>query len=186
MSADLIQRLRTCSTDERRDVAIELAQKRADDGVRELQNMVEGGVRDYTDRTYRTFWLKRPIRYSGEDQYVGVEALVETGRADVLDYLRGLYTQDVSTEGRESWAYQGDPIHDQWSVEVHRFPNAPETLASALSYEVSLTTCSWEYEEDIPTERIEQMRKDVPAKMKSHQIFREAIAKLESSTQRPA
>jgi hypothetical protein len=182
MTADLIQRLRTCSTEERSTVAMELAQTRSDDGVRELQNMVEGGVRDYTDRTYRTFWLKIPIRYSVKDQYIGVEALGKTRRADVLDYLRRLYTPKVTTEGKESHVVQGvDPIDDYWKVEVYRYPNAPATLASALSYEVSLTTCSWSCESDIPQERIEQMRKDVPTKMKSHQIFREAIAKLEST-----
>ena len=42
MTADLVQRLRTCSAEERKAVAMELARTGTDEAVAELINMVEG------------------------------------------------------------------------------------------------------------------------------------------------
>lgn len=184
MPTDLIQWLRTCSKEERRDVALKLAQLKNTEAISELKNMTEGKNRDYTLRTWRTLWLKEPIRYDRDDQYIGIEALGETGRTDVLDYLRFLYMPLVSKENRSSYTLQGvDIIDDSWKVELYKYPNVPSGLTEDLTYEVDLSYSSWGRESDISEERIEQMRQDIPAKMKLHQIFRTAISRLESDLQ---
>ena len=177
MVADLIRLLKSCSLEQRRDVAIRLAQTRTDEAVLELKNMVEGGVRERTPRTYRTFWLKRPIRYCSYDAEIGIEALGETGRKDVLDYLTHMYTPQIMDEDRESHPVQGiDVDHNYWKVEVHRYPNAP---TMSLGYEIDLTNSTWGHEESNSPETIERERKEVPMRMRAHQIFRAAISKLE-------
>ncbi|MFQ5531955.1 MAG: HEAT repeat domain-containing protein [Candidatus Nanoarchaeia archaeon] len=181
MEADLIQKLRTSPVGER-NIARELANIGSRKAVAELKKMVEGKIKAYSLRTYKTFWLKRPIRYSPHEQRIGIEALGETRSPDALDYLRRLYTYEIFKEGRESHVVQGiDPIHDYWQVEIYRYPNAPAGLGDNLSYEVAITSSSWGCESDIPEEKIEASRKWTPNNREIHLIFRTAISKLESS-----
>ena len=177
---DLVEKLRTCSIDKRRSVAVELGKTRTDQAVMELQNMVGGGVRDYTDRTCRTLWFKRAIRYTVEEQYIAVSALGETGRKDVLEYLKKMYTPSVQVEDRESHTVQGvDGIDDYWKAEVYRYPHAQIVFAQNLRYEVNLTSSSWGAETERTQDLIEKDRERILKSRKSHQVFRAAIEKLE-------
>lgn len=181
MTSNLVQRLRVCSADERRVVAMRLAQTGTDEAVTELIRVVERR-------------RKRLLsHYSLDDQLLGVESLGETSSQNALNYLRQAYTPQVSVEERGFVRYWGiDPPMNKsdagvyWKVEVHKYPNAPLGLVEDLTYEVPLTTWSESYDSDIPLNEIEirEMREDVPAGKRTHQIFRTAISKLESSAQR--
>ena len=133
MAPDLVQRLRTCSTEERRAVAREVAQLGTDDAVSELKKMVESEIRDYTPRTLGTFWRKLPINYSGDDIYLGIEALGETRSIDALDYLKGLI-KVKQVEGKLYKICRGDDLPCDFTFDVVRYPNAKGELAIALNY----------------------------------------------------
>ncbi len=147
---DLIQRLRTCSTDERRAIAIGLAHIRNNETVSELIRMVEGEVRDYTPRTYRTWWQKKTIRYSYQDQLIGIASLGETGSPKALHYLENLF-QSHSSEMTDTFEVVGQSDWDPygptcWSesiqVEVTDFPNAKGKLRDKLRYKIELESVS--------------------------------------------
>lgn len=167
MTSDLIQKLRTCSKEERKAVAMELAHTKSDEAIVELKRMVEG------ERRYWFNWYKL------EDQLIGVEALGETSNRNVLDYLVKIYTPSIMHERRSSSAMCGsDPIYDEWSVEVYSYSLAKYELAKDLSYEIALSTCSWCCETQLDEESIERHRKNATINMESHKIFISSISKL--------
>lgn len=92
MTADLIQRLRTCSTEERRAVAMKLAKSGSDETVTELVRIADGG--EFTQpQGFRKHWysLHLTYPYSAEStvktQLMAIEALGETRNKKALDYL---------------------------------------------------------------------------------------------------
>ena len=105
MVEDLIQRLRACSIEERRAVAMDLAQTRNDEAVSELIRMAEGGIS--TPSCFgRAKWYHLSksllslgnVEFSGRDQLVAVEALGKTENKKALDYLKKLSTHKEPEE----------------------------------------------------------------------------------------
>ena len=85
MDYALGKKLRTCSSKERKDVAMELAHTGTDYAVEELIRMVEGK---------RRHWLKW---YSYGDVVLGIEALGETKNRGALDYLSSVIKPEFKT-----------------------------------------------------------------------------------------
>lgn len=115
MVKDMIRELRTFPSQERRNIAISLGKLASDKAVIELKRMVDG------ERKRLLKW------YDFEDQLIGVEALGETKRKDVLEYLRHMYTSLVSRKNI-SRSFPGDDGLTDTSEEtfnVHNYPNAP-------------------------------------------------------------
>lgn len=99
MTADLVQRLSTCSAEERRAAAMELAQTGTDEAVRGLIGIVEAG--NHTPEIWRRKpWYSlhkecvQPERweYGLSDQLTAIEILGETRNISALEYLKTLYT----------------------------------------------------------------------------------------------
>jgi len=200
MTADLVQRLRTCSAEERRAVAIELAKTGTDEAVTELARMVEADVMNYTPRTHRTIWQRRPIFYSYEDQLIGVTALGETRSQKALYYLESIYQPHYSeiTDSVEVCAQSGcDPsgYPDYWSepiqIEVTKFPKIKGELRKRLEYKIKLENVSpIEFNirmiarERIPKEMIEHKRKQIFDK-EPHKTMINSIRFLRTAIQCP-
>ncbi len=180
----LVRRLRSCPSDERRAVALALAATGGSAAIDELVRITSGGFHTYQKGTWHSLWQNVPDHYSLADQLIAVEALGETKSADVLAYLRNLYTPEIRRESRsESSSNGSDSITDSWMEEVYCYPNATGNLARALMYTIDLTTSSWGNESPNSAEHIEEERKTVPEGMRAHHIVRAAIAKLESSSE---
>lgn len=127
MKDNLIKRLRTCSTKERRYIAMVIAKTGTDEAVEALINLVDG-IKSY-HRSFFTLWIPIPNEfYELEDQLIGVEALAETGQEKAADYLRNLITKSCS-ETRE----YGEGKHDVIALHTQiKFPNTAGPLKEAL------------------------------------------------------
>ena len=118
MADDLVKRLRTCSKEDRKVAALELARSRSNRAIKELIRMVKGG--------YRHWWR----RYEYEDQLIGIEALGATGSRIALEYLKELIgTTDFSQSYTENW--QGDSCQINVTGKM-TFPRAKRRLAQEL------------------------------------------------------
>lgn len=177
-----IKKLRASSPEERKDIALALGKIASDKAVIELKKMVEG-------RWKRIFeW------YNFEDQLIGVEALGETGRRDVLEYLNHIYTPFVFPRKTGS-CFPGDdglPDTSEKTLEIHHYRNAPKKLIDSLSYSFcvgsrttyrSHTTNIDKIPVDHISEREIQRYREEAFKRNEHQIFRKAIVNLEESIQ---
>lgn len=173
-----IKQLRTSSPEERKDIALALGKISSDEAVFELKKMVEGK------------WRRFFKRYDFEDQLIGVEALGETGREDVLEYLKHIYTPFVFS--RETGSYfpgdDGLPDTSEETLEIHHYRNAPKMLADSLSYEclISSRTTYGSHTTNInliPVNHINEQEiqryREGAIKNNTHQAFRKAIGKLE-------
>jgi hypothetical protein len=149
----LVQRLRTCAPEERRDVAMRLAQTGTEEAVGELMNMVSSGVSrrlpaetSYRDVLERPHWWSRtrvkrqePYQYDpsehydGHDQLIGVEALAETGSKIALRYLQELIKYDHKSEWSLTGQVQGSDFYPDWQHDSYSFPNARGELAERLA-----------------------------------------------------
>lgn len=173
MPDDLVKKLRTCSKEERRAAAMELAQTGTDEAIRELIAMADGR------RRYGLSW------YDLDEQLIGVEALAETKSQIALNYLRKVYkTIDETTNTKDVLLYCGGhaPESDVWGQEtygLYTFPKARGKLAESLKY---TGLKSWpDYEGYPPQPSIPNYRPQPSGK--THDVFRAAIVKLEGSLQ---
>ncbi len=175
----LIKQLRTNSSKERKDIAIELGKIASNKAIFELKKMVEGRWKGFFK------W------YGFEDQLIGIEALGETKREDVLEYLKYMYTPFISRKKGGSYFPGDDGLPDisERILEIHNYSNAPRRLVGSLSYEYlvnfrttygSHTTkidkipINWISESEIQRYKEEAIKND------THQAFIKAIGKLES------
>ena len=163
MEADLVQRLRTCSAEERRNIATALAKTGTDEAVDELIRMVEGK---------RRHWLRF---YNPDDQLLGVEALGETHNRFAMQYLERVYTPRTHTSSMEYSSGGGseprdDENHTLITAEI-TYPRARKGLAQQLSYTERRQYCTSRYEEP----KIDTY----PKQNNAHTTFITAIAKLE-------
>lgn len=177
MISNLIKRLRKCSSQERRSVAIELAKTGNDNGIRELIRMIEGR------RKYLLCW------YNLDDQLIGVEALGETGKKEALEYLEKVYTTIRKSHGTETTVVAGgsEPRDDDVytiSFEIYHYPLARAGLGESLSYK-KLVSVSEEYygnlsEGDWPS----CVSAEAPKDKRAHQVFQKSIAGLRLSLEK--
>jgi hypothetical protein len=126
MSNDLIERLRTCSNEERKAVAIELAKTRTHEAAVELMRMVDGRHRNGSG------W------YSLRDQLIGIEALGETGLEDVRDTLKMWYTPVVQKDRANYGWYGGCLSALDVTQRTYDYPNFNRGLRNALEYSHAL------------------------------------------------
>ena len=126
MTFDLIQRLKTCSAEERRAIAMELAQTQSDKTVKELIRLTKG--KGYTSITL-------------DEQLATIDALGETGNVKALNYLKRISRASVEYRS-EHWERGHQYGYNTWVVdetgvtehEFVDFPYAPEPLRHALRY----------------------------------------------------
>ncbi len=122
MVENLVKKLRTCSKEERRNIAIQISRTSTDEAIGELIRMVEGRHR-------------RGLKwYTLDDQLIGIEALGETGRQDVLDLLIEMYTP--LTEHGENHELN-HPLSGKTVSVVEtsfNYPNVTDELNSSLSF----------------------------------------------------
>ena len=126
MTDDLVQRLRTCSTQERRAVAMELARTRNYQAVKEFIRMVEG------KRKCGLIW------YGYGDVLIGIEALGETNNKDALAYLHSVNESYTKTHTHcVPSSHAKDAVHSEIDFEeVHiteiKYPHARGKLKKIL------------------------------------------------------
>lgn len=170
MIEGLIQKLRTCSSKERKAVAMELARTGTNETADELIRMVEGR---------RRYWLSW---YNLDDQLIGVEALGETGRVEALEYLKHVYTPTI-----DEWETNYNPAHRQISYlatdrnESYTYTNARKELFKELNFYI-LENGDYDYSNNNLS--LEQQRVEIFQTNNSHKIFRKSIQKLESTVQK--
>lgn len=200
MIENLVQRLRSFAFEERRAAAIDLAKTGTDEAVAKLVRMVEADIRDYTPRTFRTIWQKRPIFYSYEDQLISVTALGETRNQKALCYLESIYQPcyseirkkvDTLTGGTD---YDGYPFYsfELIKVQVTKFPKVKGELGKSLEYKLELEYVRYEGDigphhyviERIPREKSEHKRKQILDE-EPHKEMINAIQSLRTAIQHP-
>lgn len=125
MTTHLIQRLRTCTTEERRAVAMELVKEGTDEAIEELIRMFEGK---------RRIWFRF---YDFKDQLIAADAIGQTKRRDLLDYLRNSLKpkESVSVDGPHYYMFGSDLDYDScFYRSYHRasFPNLRGKLKKIL------------------------------------------------------
>ena len=121
MAADLIQTLRTCSKDERRAIALELAHSGTDEAIAELIRMVNG------ERRRLLRW------YNIDDSIAGIEALGESRSKRGLDYLKCISGHVTSADFESTPNRVIDVIKVYRTEEVQVFfPCAPDKLREYL------------------------------------------------------
>jgi hypothetical protein len=123
MAADLVQRLRTCPPQERKYVALEIANRGTKREVKELYRMAEGLPR------------KGDNCYGLDDQLIAIMALAERGTQKEANYLSKLYSP---TKKYSEWQIDPNCISfktriDKSNVRVE-FPHARGMLREALRY----------------------------------------------------
>ncbi len=182
MTADLIQKLRICSAEERRAVAIELAKTRSEEAIAELKRMVEGRHR------------KGLKWYNYDDQLVGIEALGNTNNDEALNFLAKVYSSlwSYGSVGELICTYKaqgsGDlPSWDSVRTDSYDFPWARGELRRRLAYSVELNTPHVEdytlasrSEEEIEAELREILSRE------PHSSIQRVIRGLEASTRKTA
>jgi hypothetical protein len=152
MTSDLVQKLRTCSVEERKGIAMELAKLGTDEALQELINMVDTGVRvlhpketryrDVVEKLH--WWNKNKIKqepyefdpsehYDFEDQKIGIEALGETGRNDACKYLQSLLLREEKYTGLTCMAHREDTRQGNRVMDVS-FPNAKGLLGAFMEH----------------------------------------------------
>jgi hypothetical protein len=171
--SNLIQRLRTCSVEERRAVAMELARSRTDEAVAELIKRINDGK--YCPAKYgKRHWFslsesllqEEVCEGDYESQLVAIEALGETRREEALKYLIWLY-KERKTEGR----YRGGTMQGSGDLpsggydRCFSYPNANGPLAKALKWEED---CSDYFQEG-------------PDNKRPHEVIKKSIQKLEAT-----
>lgn len=170
MAADLVQRLRTCSAEERRAIAMELAITRKETALTELKWMVEGGSRGSLR------W------YNYDDQLIGIEALRETGTGEALEFLCKVYSSVFSFSTGDSHSnYETDSgygvtvIYDVARI-TFRFPWAKKNLRRRLAYSAYYDFCPEDSRSTTEAELRELFSKE------PHSTIRRAIRELEVVT----
>ncbi len=142
MADDLIQRLRTCPVEERRAIAMELAQTGTDEAVTELVKIVEGG--NYTPPRYnkkhwysldRTLLEEENFQYNSDEQLMAVEALGETRSRKAYNYLNWLIAKTKSSRRRYGMKCRGGFVAMRQFV---RFPRAKGGLYKMLQYDADV------------------------------------------------
>ena len=161
---NLIQRLRTCSAEERKTSAMELAKNGTDEAVRELVRMVGGK---------RRRWLSF---YNFNEQKIGIEALGETRSKKALDYLKNLVSYEIKSLGKYYTPQSFDEEVEQ-ECEIN-FPNA----RGKLSRNLRSVYCSRYYVDKTGEEIKEYTKspKDVMNQKEEYLKIMSAIARLES------
>lgn len=120
MVSDLIKKLRACSSQERKDVAMELAHTRTNEAIRELIKMVEGR---------RRRWLSW---YNLDDQLIGIEGLGETNSLQAVTYLRkAISKKRVQNVEINDMCIQGQESYSHFSCDI-TFPKARGKLKKTL------------------------------------------------------
>src|SRR3989344_8751151 len=125
--SDLVEKLRTCSNNETRDVAMELAHIGTDEAVEALIKIAEGGIkieypllRSLVIVYRRPAWWKRKvpvdeervydvsIRYNLYEQITAIEALAETGSQIAIDYINRVleFTTKISPTFHSTCTHQ--------------------------------------------------------------------------------
>jgi hypothetical protein len=161
----LVEKLRTCPAEERREIAIELAKTGSENALSELKRMVEAE---------RIRWLSW---YNFNDQLIGIEALGETKRKEALDYLKSLLeTTEVCVESSS----RGNALQEEyWTDEtiMIRYIHAEGELAEHLNCckYWRTTQCSVEMERG-------RLNRDI-TEVREYQLINAAIQKLEKSLQ---
>jgi hypothetical protein len=181
---DLIEGVRTCRPEERREAAMRLSLLNFDEAYLELLRMAQGSTR-ITDRTLQSFGRRVPILYTTNEQLFAIEALGQSKRQEALTYLKFIYTAFIVND--TEWAHDcGHDDENSWmdhyTVRIHHYPYAPAGLQESLRFQVSITSpvgCGKETSQDdtiISTDAEKEI-----ANSQSHQVIRNAISKLEIS-----
>lgn len=118
---NLVKKLRKSSNEERRNIAIELAQSGTDEAIKELIRMIEGR------RRHLMSW------YKFDDQLLGIECLGMTTSREALEYLQKLLIEKIETRTIH-WT---DRQENEWDTEGHTitYPNARKKLRKLLNYQ---------------------------------------------------
>lgn len=154
----LVEKLRTCSREERKALAIESARIGANEVVTELIRMIEGKYR-------------RGLRwYDSDDQLIGVEAAGGArGNTHVLIYLKNL----LVNEDRGKFGpvcYCRNDVPKGIEISNYIYVNAKRGLRNALNYSPGCSSCeSGAYEN--------------PNRQRALSTISAAITKLEKTVQ---
>jgi len=128
---ELINKIRFApSSEERREIALQLASIKEDEAHDELYRMADGEI-IYTPRTWKRLWLRKAItEYGLEDQLIAIEALAETGTEKALNFLRNIKKSKSYLSGSErEWG----PYHEMFGHGGGRiYYNAKGVLRTAL------------------------------------------------------
>jgi len=118
------------SSEERREIALQLASIKEDEAHDELYRMANGEI-IYTPRTRKTLWLRKAItEYGLEDQLIAIEALAETGTEKALNFLRSIKRSKPYWPGPEG---EWDPYYKMMGHGSGRiYYNAKGALRVAL------------------------------------------------------
>lgn len=171
MSANLVQRLRTCPKEERIYAAMELAQTGTDEAVAELVRMVEG------KRRYCLRW------YGQDDILPAIESLGETRNKKALGYLNNiLECRPVSTPSQWSVANESGCCFMPVSVWMdYTFPNAPKRLAELIEYNGPVESDDLHGVSYQPTPLTKDEEIKIRQENRYHVAISSAIQKLEST-----
>ena len=133
MTSNLMQRLRTCSTEERRTVAIELVHIGTDDAIEALIQMADG-VKNYIPGSWRNLWRDKPTEfYELEDQLIAIDTLGETGSKRALKYLNKIMDSRYISDRKSDSIFQSDgALLECWEKGVVDFSRAKSKLREAL------------------------------------------------------
>lgn len=173
---DLLQRLRTCSTEERRDVAMELAQIQSKESVEALKYVADGNLRTQ-QRHWYTLGIKVDHYFRFNDQLTAIEALGETGHRQALDYLKSLLEERETDSGMvhighgSSDDFHGDPIHR------FTYPNVKGDLGKVLEWKSCIVCLEKSIGERYPDPFYEHDR------YRALQTIQRSIQKLEIAVQ---
>ena len=133
MFKEFIGRLRDCSSEDRKEIAMEIA--RSGDNNASLKALVQmaNGVQSYKSR-WKNFGFRRPVEYFElEDQLIAVDALAEQGSEWALNYLCKLNRADSIEHQVRELIYQSDGqiLDDGTELEWHH-PWARGEIGKAL------------------------------------------------------
>jgi hypothetical protein len=172
MAESLISRLRMSnSPEDRRSIAIELAQTGSDMAVLELIRMAECKVRK---RSHVSCWFHS--YYGGRDQLNAIQALGESGNEHALEYLERIYSAEKGEEStfeRATDSWFGDhAIYENVTEIPYKFPNSPINFRNLLDYMETKTEC-FGYNDETHTKNAQV-----------HDTFINAINKLKSTLQK--
>jgi hypothetical protein len=177
MALDLVQRLKTCSAQERKAAAMELSQAGTDESVHGLIEMADGDVRVYTPRSWKTLWLKSAVYYSLDDQLAGIEALGQTGNRKALDYLKNLAEETQYEDSCGTGMMQGSDFYPDYWFTHYDYPNAKGWLASCMSIDGPT------YGINGPDKGYDEKLRELKEENICHKTLNDAIHKLETALQ---
>jgi hypothetical protein len=168
---ELVQKVRTCTPQERRNAAFELAATESEAAVKELIRMVEARSRG---------WLSH---HDLQDQLIGVEALGKTGSLAALDYLRQVYEssrcfQQTKTEVMSEGSEPRDDNVYAIEFDVHVYPLARSDLAARLEYKHATAVTEQYYGAIEPESWPGCATVEDPEYIEVHLVFRRASSML--------